>query len=405
MQKFKYVALNLQKKKFTGTFIADDVKQLTAELAKQNLYLISAKPVSDTVQNSFFSLSVGSSVKVSELTTFCRQFSIMINSGISILDTVGILRTQSFSSYFKRVLDAIYEDVKGGLLLSEAIKKHKKVFPNFFQSMLHVGEMSGKLDAVMVSLADYYEKDAAMKRRLKGAMAYPMMLLFMIIGIIMLMMMFVIPTFRDALSSLDVEMPAITMAVYNMSDFILQNWMYLLGGLMLLIGIFMLINRSTKGKIVLHTIYLRIPILRRVLISTVTSRFARGFGLLTASGLDVVDAMETICPVLGNKAVEKKFTAATEDVRHGMSLTMAFEAYKLFPAILTQMVAVGEKTGELDSVLMRSCTFFDDQVESSLNAFSSILQPLMLIIMGVTVAVMFIAIYSPMLSIMTGLGA
>ena len=130
MQKFKYVALNLQKKKFTGTFIAEDVKQLTAELAKQNLYLVSAKPVSDTVQHSFFSLSVGSSVKISDLTTFCRQFSIMITSGISILDTVGILRTQAFSSYFKKVLDAIYEDVKGGLLLSEAIQKHKKVFPD-----------------------------------------------------------------------------------------------------------------------------------------------------------------------------------------------------------------------------------------------------------------------------------
>lgn len=404
MQKFKYVALNLQKKKFTGTFIAEDVKQLTAELAKQNLYLVSAKPVSDTVQHSFFSLSVGSSVKISDLTTFCRQFSIMITSGISILDTVGILRTQAFSSYFKKVLDAIYEDVKGGLLLSEAIQKHKKVFPDFFQSMLRVGEMSGKLDEVMVSLADYYEKDAAMKRKLKGAMAYPIMLLVLIIGIVILMMAFVIPTFRDALSSLDVEMPGITMAVYNMSDFIIHNWMYLLGGVVLLVAIFILVNRSQKGKLFLHALYLHIPVLRRVLISTITSKFARGFGLLTSSGLDVVEAMEIIAPVLGNKSVEKKFLAAAEDVRHGMSLTMAFESYKLFPAILTQMVAVGEKTGELDSVLMRSCNFFDEQVETSLTAFSSILQPLMLIIMGVTVAIMFIAIYSPMLSIMTGLG-
>ena len=243
-----------------------------------------------------------------------------------------------------------------------------------------------------------------MKRKLKGAMAYPIMLLVLIIGIVILMMAFVIPTFRDALSSLDVEMPGITMAVYNMSDFIIHNWMYLLGGVVLLVAIFILVNRSQKGKLFLHALYLHIPVLRRVLISTITSKFARGFGLLTSSGLDVVEAMEIIAPVLGNKSVEKKFLAAAEDVRHGMSLTMAFESYKLFPAILTQMVAVGEKTGELDSVLMRSCNFFDEQVETSLTAFSSILQPLMLIIMGVTVAIMFIAIYSPMLSIMTGLG-
>ena len=138
MQKYRYVALNLNKKKFTGTFIAENVKELTNELAKQNLYLISAKPVSDTVQASFFSFSIGSGTKISDLTTFCRQFAIMINSGISIVDTIGILKTQSFSAYFKQVLDSIHEDIKGGIMLSESIKKYKKVFPKFFQSMVYV---------------------------------------------------------------------------------------------------------------------------------------------------------------------------------------------------------------------------------------------------------------------------
>ena len=404
MQKYRYVALNLNKKKFTGTFIAENVKELTNELAKQNLYLISAKPVSDTVQASFFSFSIGSGAKISDLTTFCRQFAIMINSGISIVDTIGILKTQSFSTYFKQVLDSIHEDIKGGIMLSESIKKYKKVFPKFFQSMVYVGEISGQLDKVLNELADYYEKDAAIKRKMKSAMAYPLMLLAMTIGIVVLMMAFVIPTFNEALSNMDVEMPALTKAITSMSDFMRAKWKEIILVVALIALLVFLFLKSKTGSYLFDTFLVNCPILKNVVINSVTSKFARGFGLLIASGLDMVDAMEVISKVLGKKNVQKRFEMAIEDVRQGMTLTMAFESYKLFPPILIQMVSVGEKTGELDDVLMRSCSFFDEQVETALARLTAIIQPTMLIIMGGIVGLMFVAIYSPMLSIMTSLG-
>ena len=161
MQKYKYTAVNLQKQKIKGTFIANDENDLAAQLAKQSLFLISCKAYTNDTPSAFFTLSIGGKVSLAELTTFCRQFSIMQNTGIPILDCLDILRNQRYSAYFCSLLQVIYEDVKSGFLLSDALDKHKKVFPHFFRSMVRVGELSGKMEQVFGSLADYYESDKA----------------------------------------------------------------------------------------------------------------------------------------------------------------------------------------------------------------------------------------------------
>ena len=204
MPTYKYVAVNLQKKKYKGIFIAEDEKDLAVQLTKQNLYLVSASLYKGGTPSAFFTLGTGK-VKLSELTTFCRQFSIMISTGIPLLGCIDSLKQQPYSAYFKSILQVVSEDVKGGAMLSEALDKHNKVFPDFFRSMVHVGEVSGKLDSVFVSLADYYESDAAIKRKVKSALSYPLMLALMTVAIVILMLAFVVPTFRETLSTLEVE--------------------------------------------------------------------------------------------------------------------------------------------------------------------------------------------------------
>lgn len=402
MKKFKYVALNLQKKKFTGTFLAEDEDQLRAMLIRQNLFLVSAKSVSDTPPSAFFSVS--GKISIGELTSFCRQLSIMINSGISILESLSILRGQNFSALLKKTLDMIYEDVKTGQLLSEAMKKHKRVFPEFFRSMIHVGEISGQLENALNKLADYYEKDAALKRKTKSALTYPLVLLFMLVAVVAVMTLFVIPTFRESMSSLEVELPALTLAIYGFSDFLLANGLYLLLGLLAVVLFVLGFGRTEKGRLVFDRLKLKFPLIRNVQLNLLTSRFANGFSLLVGSGLDTVDALEVICNVLGNRYMQKRFRLAIEDIRQGMSMTMAFEAYKLFPVILNQMIAIGEKSNTIAEVLGRSCSYFDEQVSAAVSSLTGVLQPIMLILMGGTIAVMFVAIYSPMLGIMNGLG-
>jgi type IV pilus assembly protein PilC len=403
MQKYKYVAVNLQKQKIRGTFIANDEKDLAAQLAKQSLYLISAKTYSGNTPSAFFTLGTGK-VSLKELTNFCRQFSIMLNTHIPILDCIDILKNQQYSAYFRGILEVIYEDVKSGIVLSAALEKHAKVFPDFFRSMVYVGEQSGKLESVFIALAEYYETDAGIKRKVKSAMSYPLMLLGMAVGIVIIMLAFVFPTFRKTLSQLDVEITGITKVIYDMSDFLLANWLYLLAGVVLIAVAIFAVLQTEKGKYGFDFLKVHIPLIKRLQINTITARFARGFALLLSSGMDLTDALDAVEIVIGNRYVKKRFHTATESVRQGMSLTNAFESYKLFPSMMNQMITVGERTNSLDEVLTRSCVFFDSQVETALNSVTSKIQPVMLILIGGVVAVMFIGAYSPMLSIMTGLG-
>lgn len=404
MEKYKYTAIDLNKQKYSGIFIAQDERDLAVQLAKQNLYLISSSPYSGVAKSSFFSLSFGSAVKLNELTAFCRQFAIMINSGMSILACIDSLRKQAFSSFFRGILDVTYEDVKGGIMLSEALNKHKKVFPDFFRSMIKVGEISGKLDMVFNSLADYYETDERVKKRVRGALAYPLMLAVLMVGIVVLMLLYIVPTFRESLASLEVPIEGITKIVYDVSDWLIANWKTVLLIVACIAALGWLFGLTENGKYFYDKLKLQLPFIRKVQIDLITARFARGFGLLLSSGMDIVDAMDSIVIVLGNRDVEKRFRLATEDVRHGMSMSKAFSKHKLFPDILIEMVAVGEKTAAVDEVLNRSCGFFDDQVETTLTNVVGVIQPVMLLMMGAIVAVLFIAIYSPMLSIMTSLG-
>ncbi len=402
MRKYKYVAVNLYKEKFHGTFVAENEKELATELAKQNLFLISYTVDHGKGPSSFFTLGSGK-VKLGDLTAFCRQFAIMINSGTSILECLSNLRAQSYDKFFRDILDQVYEDVKGGKMLSEALDKHNKVFPAFFRNMIYVGEASGKLEMVFNNLADYYENDASMRKKARSAMAYPIMLLLMTIAITVVMMLFVVPTFRDSLSSLEVQPNALTKAVWDLSDFFLAYWKVILVVLIALVALFLVFRKTKSGRLTLDRFKLQFPFVRKIVMAQITARFARGFGLLLSSGMDVIDALDTIKVVLGNQEELQRFNKAVEDVRQGAQLAATFSKYKLFPDLLIQMIAVGERSNALDEVLTRSCGFFDEQVNTTIQSIIGKLQPILLAIMGGVVGTLFVAMYSPMISIMTTL--
>lgn len=402
MPTYKYVAVNLQKKKYKGIYIAENENELAVHLARQNLYLVKASVYKGGTPSAFFTLGTGK-VKLTELTTFCRQFSIMLSTGIPLLDCIDNLKQQPFTGYFRSIMQVISEDVRGGSMLSDAIDKHKKVFPDFFRSMLRVGEASGRLDSVFVALADYYETDASIKRKVKSAMAYPMMLLGMTIGIVILMLTFIVPRFRDTLSTMNVEAEGLTLIVYNISDFMLLWWPFILAGVILvalLVFIFLMTETGKKAKDVFKA---KAPLIGKIQTNLVTARFARSFGLLLESGMDLAAALDTISIILGNRYFEKRFNEAAEDVRHGVSITDAFQKQNIFPRMLIQMLSVGEKTASIENVMKRSCVFFDEQVKTSLTSLTAKIQPVILIIMGAVIATLFVAVYSPMISIMTQL--
>ena len=401
MKKFKYTAINLHGKKFQGSFLAESEDSLREQLAKQGLYLKSARAVTDKSPNPFFSLT--GKVSVRELSAFARQFSIMISSGSSIVDSLAVLKGQAYTGFLKKVLDQVHESVKAGQLLSEAMSKHKRAFPNFFVSMVKIGELSGQLDTVLISIADYFESDAKLRARTKSALMYPAFLIVMAVALIVLMVALIIPTFRDALSSLNVEMPPLTIALYNISDAFRANWQYIALILVAVVALFLLFIRSRGGRVVWDRLKFVTPYVRDVIRGNIAARFCSAFSLLVAGGMDIADAMDEVVIVLGNKYVEQQFRRAAADVRQGMTLTMAMQSYNLFPPMLIQMLSVGEKTARIDEVLSRSSSFFESQVERSLTNLTGILQPLILLVIGACVGLLFYAVYAPLLQVMNTL--
>ena len=399
MKQYKYTAVNIDKQKFSGLFLAEDEKDLATQLAKQNLFLVSASVYTGKTPSAFFTLGTGK-VTIAELSTFCSQFSIMLGAGMPVMDCLEAIKDQAFSSYFKGILQIVYNDVKSGISLSQALDKHNKAFPDFFRNMVYVGEVSGKLDSVLASLADYYEKDSAIKRKTKSALSYPIMLGCMTIGIVVLMLVFVIPTFRDALSALDVPLNTLTSVIYSFSDFMLANWLYILAGVVVLVLAIIIFGKTKFGAYFFDKMKLTLPVVKKVQENLISARFARAFSLMLASGLDMVEALDAVEIVIGNRDAEARFHKAAEEVKHGEKMADSFAKYHLFPRVMLQMVSVGEKTASLDTILGKSCDFFDDQVDSSLTSLTSKIQPIMLILLGALVGTMFIAIYSPMISIM-----
>ena len=252
----------------------------------------------------------------------------------------------------------------------------------------------------MSSLADYYEKDRALKRKVKTAFAYPIFLFCMMIGIVILMLTYVIPTFRKTLNDLGIPEKGFSKVIFTMSDFLLNYWLYLLAGIVVLAVLLFLFGKTERGRYIYDWIKVNFPIFKKINVNLITARFARGFGLLLSSGMDVNDALDAVTIVFENKDVEKRFKMAAEDIRMGLPLSIAFENYNLFPPIMLQMISVGERTASLDDVLKRSCSFYDDLVESALTSAAAKIQPVMLLILGVVVGVMFIAVYSPILDMM-----
>lgn len=399
MKQYKYTAVNIDKQKFSGLFLAEDEKDLATQLAKQNLFLVSASVYTGKTPSAFFTLGTGK-VTIAELSTFCSQFSIMLGAGMPVMDCLEAIKDQAFSSYFKGILQIVYNDVKSGISLSQALDKHNKAFPDFFRNMVYVGEVSGKLDSVLASLADYYEKDSAIKRKTKSALSYPIMLGCMTIGIVVLMLVFVIPTFRDALSALDVPLNTLTSVIYSFSDFMLANWLYILAGVVVIVLAIIIFGKTKFGAYFFDKMKLTLPVVKKVQENLISARFARAFSLMLASGLDMVEALDAVEIVIGNRDAEARFHKAAEEVKHGEKMADSFAKYHLFPRVMLQMVSVGEKTASLDTILGKSCDFFDDQVDSSLTSLTSKIQPIMLILLGALVGTMFIAIYSPMISIM-----
>lgn len=395
MNKYKYVATDINGKKVKGTFVAESEAEMKEMLLKANYYVVSSKQVSDLNLSSLFSLT--GKIKVTELSQFCNQFAVMIDAGISIVEAVDVCSNQNYSRLLINALNEIKDDLKQGVILSEAMAKHPKIFPPFFSSMVYVGESTGCLDKVLINVAEYYEFEYKTKKKVIGALAYPIILLVMTLAIIILMLLFVIPRFISSFSRMDIEMPAITMGLFRISQFFQEYGLIVLAIIVMIIVVMWLLSFLPSVKYYYDMLKVKLPLFKKINMALFSARLCRSLGLLLSSGSDSLSALLILKKTITNKYLEKQFNDVIDKVQMGLSLSAALSAEMAVSPILIQMIVIGEKTGELDKTLTRTAPYFASQAERSLETISTIIQPVLLILIGGAIAILFVAVYSPIL--------
>lgn len=377
---------------------ATDELTLKAQIRQDQIHMLSYTVVKEEKENEFFAVS--SKIKFTEVITFFRQFAVMLKAGIPISDCLNNLHKQKFSIPFRNVLKEVYLDVESGILLSEAFSKHTKVFPRFFISMVGIGEVSGSLDKVLTNMADYYENDRRIKKKASSAMVYPSLLVGMVIIVVIFLCLFILPQFESTINELGGEVPTITRVVMDFSQFIQDYFFIILPLIVAIAMIIWLFFRTDKGRYVKDVLMLNIPIISTVQKNLITSRFSKAFVILLESGMNMIDVLENLKKMLGNEVFTRKFDYTIEEVKRGRRIASSIEATGLFPSMMTEMISVGEKSGNIEEVLKSTSDYFDEQVESSIAKAVAAIEPIAIIMLGGVVCLVILSVLVPMMSMM-----
>lgn len=380
---------------------ASDELSLKAQVRQDEIHMLSYTLVKEEKQNEFFALS--SKIKFNEVITFFRQFSVMLKAGIPISDSLNNLHKQKFSIPFRNVLQTVYEDVESGILLSDAFAKHPKVFPRFFISMVAIGEVSGSLDKVLNSMADYYENDRRIRKKASSAMVYPTLLICMVFVVVIFLCLFILPQFEETINQLGGEVPTITKVVMGISEFVQTYFFIMLPVACAIVLLVMLFFRTKTGKYCKDVLLLNLPIISTVQRNLITARFSRAFIILLGSGMNMIDVLENLQKMLGNEVFTRKFDYTIEEVKRGRRIAYSIEATRLFPPMLTQMINVGEKSGNIEEVLESAGTYFDEQVESSIAKAVAAIEPVAILMLGGIVCLVVLSVLVPMMSMMNSI--
>jgi len=334
-------------------------------------------------------------VKEGDIILFCRQFSTMIDAGLPIIQCLDILQSQQENKTFKVMLKKIKEMVESGSTLAEALKKYPEHFDDLFVNMIAAGEAGGILDTILQRLSAYMEKAAKLKSQVKGAMVYPVVTLIIAGVVLIVILVFVIPVFQDMFKDFGGELPVPTQIVVNMSEFVKSKVIYLIVGIILFVIAYKRFSKTEKGRIILDDIILRMPVFGTLLRKVAVSKFTRTMGTMLSSGVAILDALDIVAKTAGNKTVEK----AIYDVRSGISegRTMADPLLEsgVFPSMVCQMISVGESTGALDAMLGKIADFYDEEVDQAVENLTALIEPFMLVFLGVTIGGLVIAMYLP----------
>jgi type IV pilus assembly protein PilC len=347
------------------------------------------------------SFKFGGKVKDKEMAIFTRQFSTMIDAGLPLVQCLNILAEQSESKTLRSVTGQVARHVEAGSTLADALRRHPRTFDDLFTNLVEVGEAGGILDVVLQRLAAYIEKAAALKRKVKAAMVYPCAIIGVALLVVIFMLTFVIPTFAQMFKDLGADLPLPTKVVMLLSDFVRSYILLIIAGM---IGAVMALRsyyRTEGGRATIDALMLKLPVFGTLVRKVAVARFTRTLGTLVQSGVPILDGLRITARTAGNKVVEKAVLQCRAAVTEGKTLADPLRTSGVFPPMVTQMISVGEQTGALDAMLSKIADFYDDEVDTAVSTLTSLLEPIMIVFLGVVVGGLVVAMYLPIFKLVT----
>jgi type IV pilus assembly protein PilC len=348
---------------------------------------------------SQISFRIGTGIKKIHVSRFTRQFATMIGAGLPMVQCLDILAKQMESPQFCKVIAEIKDSVSSGSTLSEAMGKHKKVFDDLYVNMVEAGEMGGALDTILVRLANYREKADALARKIRGALVYPAVVSIVAAGVTVAMLTFIVPIFAKMFANLGAELPGPTQMVLAISAVLQKYYLVLIGIVVAFIVGLKLLLRNDEGRFQFDKFMLKTPLFGNLIRKAAVARFTRTLGTLIQSGVTILDALEITAKTAGNKVLQRAIKKSVVSIAEGDTITNPLKDSGVFPPMVIQMIGVGEKTGGLDEMLSKIADFYDDEVDAAVSALTSMIEPMVIVLMGIVIGFILIAMYLPMFDI------
>jgi type IV pilus assembly protein PilC len=376
-----YVQAHLKRSRITPTSVKEAPKDLLANVA----FLQPKATVKDVV-------------------IFTRQLSTMIDAGLPLVQCLEILGKQQNNPTFKKVLLTIKADVETGSTFADAMKKHPEVFDTLYCNMVEAGEMGGILDTILQRLATFMEKAQQLKKKIKGAMTYPVVCICISFVVLTVILVFVVPVFEAMFASFDSALPALTQMVVNMSKFAQSNFLYIIGAIIAVVFLFKKVYKTDRGRKKFDAISLELPIFGPLIKKVAVAKFTRTLGTMMRSGVPILQSLNVVARTAGNKVIEAAIYRVTESITEGRSIAEPLEETGVFPGMVIQMINVGEATGALDTMLEKIADFYDEEVDQAVSNLTAMIEPLMMVFLGGMIGGLVIAMYLPIFSMASVVG-
>lgn len=403
MPQFSYTSVNKDGRQLSGIMAAPSREDAISELRKNGGRPLLLRDVKAKKQRIGFK----NKAKLKDLVVFSRELSTMISAGVPLPRSLETLAEQADNKYFKEVVLSVNHDVESGIALGDAMAKHPRVFSEVYVNMVRAGEAGGILDDIMKRLATQVEKDATIRHKIKGAMAYPAVILSITIIAFFAIMLIIMPKIANIITDLggaDAKLPVYTRVMLGASNFMKSNIIFILVGSAIATYLFRRYIKTDKGKYWWHSVLLRAPIFGKVIGKIVIARFARTFSSLMGAGVSVLDALDVTGKAVGNRVIQKELEEVAKNVRNGQSLGKQLLAAPYFPPIVGQMMEVGEETGKIDEILVKVADFYEEEVDTVIDGLASIIEPVMIILLGSLVGMIAASVMGPIAGLSKQIG-